>query len=124
MRPVTLRWSCDRGRSRSAVVGCCCAGGRAHSGKGFVAGSAGHSQAIERNIPHQFFPMGPGQVVADRAGDTGVPKESRDVVSAWFGPALKFAEHDQAMIEMLDDAGFDAIEAYETEPAHDLGWRK
>ena len=45
-------------------------------------------------------------------------------MSARLRPALEFTEDHQPVINMMDDAGFDAIEANKTKPAHDLGGRK
>ena len=38
---------------------------------------------------------------------------SGDVMRARFGPPLKLSQHDLAMIDMLDDAGFQTVQADE-----------
>src|ERR1041385_3149034 len=67
------------------------------------AGRRSHTQAVERNIPHQLFPMGSGEVVSDFAGDSGMTKSGGDFMCARLWPALKFTKHNHPMIDVMND---------------------
>ena len=82
--------------------------------------NARDTQAIERNIPDQFFPMSLSQVRGDLARNSSMPKHPRDVMRARFGPALKFSQHHQSMIDVLNHARFEAVQANKTKAAHNL----
>lgn len=84
------------------------------------ARATGDSQAVERNVPNELFPVGAFEIIGNRAGDPGVAKSGSDLVSARFGPALEFADFDFAMGEMMNDAGFGAVQANEAKPAENL----
>src|SRR6266850_559045 len=43
---------------------------------------------------------------------------------ARFGPALKFSEHDEPMIQVMNYAWLETVEADEAKAAHDLVGRK
>src|SRR5262249_18007809 len=51
--------------------------------------------------------------------DAGLTEKIGDLVSARLGRAFEFAKNDFTMINMADDAGFDAIQANEAKPAQD-----
>ena len=79
--------------------------------KAFVTCSASNAEAVERNVPNKFFPMGMSQVFGNGTGDASLTKVFGELMSARLWRALKFAENDFTMISVPDDAGFDAIEA-------------
>ncbi len=92
--------------------------------KGVEAGGAGDAQAIEGDVPDEFFPAGFGEGIGDGAGDTGMADGAGDIMGARFGPAVELAHDDLAVGLVIDDAGFDPVQADEAEAAEDLfGWK-
>jgi hypothetical protein len=65
-----------------------------------------------------------GEIIGDFAHDARVFEHAGEVVGAWLGPALKLAEHDEAVVEVLDHAGRDAVQTDEAQAAEDLRGRK
>ena len=90
------------------------------SDQGFVAGCAGDAESVEGNVPDKFFPLRLRQVVRDLAGHAGIAKHYRQLVRARSGLALELAQHNRPVFQVMDDAGFEAIEADEAESVENL----
>lgn len=88
--------------------------------QGFVAGDCGDAETVKWDVPDEFVPVSVREVFRDFAIHAGVAKHARDIVRARLGPALEFAEDDDAMAEMLHDSGRGAVQTDKTKPAHDL----
>jgi hypothetical protein len=86
----------------------------------FIAGGTGNAEAVEGDVPDQFFPLRLRQIVGDLAGNPGVLKHRGQFLRARLGRLLKLAEHDQAVVQVMDDARFEAVEANEAEAAENL----
>ena len=68
--------------------------------------------------------MRPREVVADFAGHARVAKHRGDVMGSRFGMPLIFAQHDQSVIQVLDDARGNAVQADEAQSAQNLFGRE
>src|SRR5204863_1371978 len=90
-----------------------------------VTSGPGNAQAIEGNVPDQFFPMSAGKVVGDFANNSRVSKHGRDLVSARLGPALKFPKQNPSLAKMMNHAGRSPIQPDETETTENLfDWKQ
>jgi hypothetical protein len=64
--------------------------------------------------------MGATEVIRHFAWHAGIAKPLGKVVSARFGPALKFADHNTPVIDVMDDSWLQAVQTHETKTAENL----
>ena len=91
---------------------------------GFESGATCHAQSIERNVPHQLFPMRSFEIVAHAARHAGVAKGARDIMCARFRPAAKFAQFNFPMRDVLNHSRRNPVQANKAEATENLFDRK
>ncbi len=78
------------------------------------------TEAVERDVPDQFFPANPGEVCIGLAGDAGLAENFGEP----FGPGTEFAsklsDANGALVEVMNRARFAAVAAEKSDAADDL----
>jgi hypothetical protein len=87
---------------------------------GGIAGGASDTQSVEGDVPSELFPVSAREVFTNPARDSSGLENCSQFGSARTGPALKLTEDDLAMVNVMNQAGLQAVQANETEPAQNL----
>lgn len=81
--------------------------------------TCGDGEAVEGDVPDEFAPACEVEAGFDFAGDLGVVECVGDGLGVWLGWAAVFADGDETLGAVVDEAWGDAVDADEAEAAED-----